>query len=121
MYGFADEIESINGGIIKKIIDEEVIMGLQLGSIDDAPSPIAMPKNEIRVPLDRVQTLEAKVQALQSDIEQLMLNRKKEPEGHKDESISSLKKFLFKERERNAKLLVEKAHLKSEYESLRRG
>ena len=120
VYGFADEIESINGGIIKKIIDEEVIMGLQLGSIDDAPSLIATPTIEVRVPLERVQTLESRVQALQSDIEQLMLNRKKQTEGHKDESISSLKKFLFKERERNAKLLVEKAHLKSEYESLRR-
>ena len=62
VYGFADEIESINGGIIKKIIDEEVIMGLQLGSIDDAPSLIATPKIEIRFPLDRVQTLESRVQ-----------------------------------------------------------
>jgi hypothetical protein len=64
--------------------------------------------------------LESKVQALQSDIEQLSLNWKKQTEGHKDESINSLKKFLFKERERNAKLLVEKARLKSEYEALRR-
>lgn len=119
VYGFADEIETINAAIMNQVIEDKGGMGLIMGKSD----ALAPAETNMEIPSDnqiyqRIQSLENRVSQLQQKLDEQIGLLKQEKNELTDDLVGKISKLLFEERKRNDRLMITYGKLKEKYETL---
>jgi hypothetical protein len=121
VYGFADELLSVDTPVIKTVIDELGVLGLYDSNAYKAKSELPTntdPQNDGF--LHRLQMLEADMQKLQSKIDWHIGELEKKSNGYIDELVSGMRDFVIRERQRSDRLLRRYTKLKIEFDALQK-
>jgi hypothetical protein len=121
VYGFADELLSVDTPVIETVINELGIIGLYdkkvyKANVEFSPDGEAQDDGFLR----RIQTLETDVEKLRMQLEWHVAELEKRANGYKDELVAKLKELVIKERKRSDRLLRQYAGLKTQHEALQR-
>jgi general secretion pathway protein A len=121
VYGFADELPTIDTPVIETVINELGVIGLY--DSDAYKAKAELPAN-ITAQGDgfahRLQMLEGDVQKLQSKIDFHIAELEKKSNGYKDELVARMKDFVTRERQRSDRLLRKYTKLKMEFDALQK-
>lgn len=114
VYGYGNNLKKIDLETINQVVDDkgDSLSTKEQKEINNSFAKFSNPTNNDI--FNRIETIESSIVKLKKDIDELTKMWIDWAKEHNDNSISSLKKFLFEERNRNANLLVENAQLKSE-------
>lgn len=121
VYGFADEIETVDKNIIGQISEDKIGIGLGTNlqpkkESNASDSTANLPKKVFK----RLRNLETEVQDIRSQLVNRVKELEEKGEGTKKELADRLNQLLEDERSRNAKLLRKYTRLKMRYDVLRR-
>jgi general secretion pathway protein A len=121
IYGFADEIRTIDAQTIGSVIEELRFMGA-VGEIPSDAAGAGDGEDEKHGDgfLRRLEMLEAKVQVLDKTVQDQIRELEKRTSGYRDELVTRLKELVIVERKRSNSLLCQYTNLKSRYEALQR-
>jgi general secretion pathway protein A len=121
IYGFADEIRTIDAQTIGSVIEELRFMGA-VGEIPSDAAGAGGGEDETHGDgfLRRLEMLEAKVQVLDKTVQDQIRELEKRTSGYRDELVTRLKELVIVERKRSNSLLCQYTNLKSRYEALQR-
>jgi general secretion pathway protein A len=121
VYGFADELSSIDTPVIETVINELGVIGLYDSNAYKAkaelPANITAQGDGF---LHRLQMLEADVQKLQSKIDWQIGELEKKANGYKEELVTRMKEFVIRERRRSDRLLRQYTQLKMKFDALQK-
>ncbi len=123
VYGFADEMASIDAPVIKQVIKDRGGLGQELDSDNGFLAQVAKTAGEkdgegkipagLKVLVGKMQKLERKIEAHVDDMEQRM-------ENFREETMQQLQAYILQERKKNGKLLGDYSQAKLHYHSLLR-
>ncbi len=120
VYGFADEIETIDKPLIEQVLKENEKIGFDDDAGDDIPAQSARAEGENNgMLLQRLESLEMDVRLLQKQVDSQMNELERKDKGHTDKLVVKLKRLLLMEQEKCKRLLVGYARLKEKYEALK--
>jgi putative secretion ATPase (PEP-CTERM system associated) len=121
VYGFADELLTIDTPVIETVINELGVIGLYDSNAYKAkaelPANITAQGDGF---LHRLQMLEADVQKLQTKIDWHIGELENRTNGYKDELVAKLKDFVVRERKRSDRLLRQYTKLKMKFDALQK-
>ena len=119
VYGFADELTSIEAPVIEQVIRDRDGMGLvqDLEGEETADDAGAYVPGEVMLPR-RLERLEEGLIKLQMKVDWQIEELERRGQGFKDDLVRKYKELYTHERKRNDKLLFEYARLKEKYCSL---
>jgi DNA transposition AAA+ family ATPase len=121
VYGFADELLTIDTPVIETVINELGV--IELYDRNDNKAKADLPANEPAQGdgfLHRLQILEADVQKLQTRIDWHIRELENRARGNQDELVAKLKDFIVRERKRSDRLLQQYSKLKMKFDTLQK-
>ena len=118
VYGFADELKTIDASIIDQVIQDKGGMGIAFETGDEKPpyshGSEKYSDNDIS---QRLQILESMVQKINIQVEWQLEQLDRRAENYKDKLVENLRKLLDLERKRSDRLLIEYSKLKEKFEA----
>ncbi len=118
VYGFADELKTIDASIIDQVIQDKGGMGIAVETGDEKPpyshGSEKYSDNDIS---QRLQILESMVQKINIQVEWQLEQLDRRAENYKDKLVENLRKLLDLERKRSDRLLIEYSKLKEKFEA----
>jgi putative secretion ATPase (PEP-CTERM system associated) len=121
IYGFAEELMTIDAPVIETVITETGIIGpFNKKSFDTKVELSEFKKTQGNGFMRRLQTLEAGLQKLHTKIDWQIRELQKKPAGYKDELLAKLIEIILAERRRQDDLLKLYKSLKIKYKTLTR-
>jgi general secretion pathway protein A len=121
VYGFADELKTIDKEILEQVIADKGGMGLGLEEQQTLETPSdthlteTTDQNEL---FQRIKTLENTVQKIKLQVEWQIDQLEKMTSSFKDDLVNKLKEDILLERKRNELLLKKYLYFKEQYETL---
>lgn len=121
VYGFADELSTIDTSVIETAINELGVIGLydRNASGVRAELPANEPAQGDGI-LHRLLKLEAEVHRLQAKVDWQIGQLENKANGYKDDLVAKMKKIAVRERQRSDRLLRQNTKLKVEYDALQK-
>ncbi len=121
VYGFADELLTVDTPVIETVINELGVIGLYDSNAYKAKAelPANITAQGDGLP-HRLKMLEADVQRLQSKIDWHIGELEKKTNGYKDELVTRMKDFVIRERQRSDRLLRRYTKLKMKFDALQK-
>lgn len=121
VYGFADELDTIDTSIIEQVMQDKGGMGIVCESgEEDSSLSVGLDEGGSEVNLHRLQALEAKMMKIEMQVEWQIEELERKGENFKDNLVSNLKNLLLLERKRSDKLLINYSLLKKKYDALQK-
>jgi len=121
VYGFADEVETVDKTIIDQIAEDKIGIGLETSAypnqVCNASDSTADCPPKL---LERLRNLEAEVQDIRLQLENQVKVLAGKAEEVEEDLVGRLNQLLEEERTRNVKLLRKYTRLKMRYEALQR-
>ena len=115
VYGFADEIKSIDTRIIEQVIHDKGEMGFFVDNSEDTTVRSDITKENGEISSGRLESLEVEVQKLRLQMEWQLDELTQRADGYKDELVNKLKGLLLLERKQSDRLLISYSKLKGKY------
>jgi len=119
VYGFADEVKTVDAAIMTQVIADKGGMGLIMGKPDEGAPAETNDEHLSDSRIDqRIQSLENRVCQLQQKLEEQVELLKQEKNELTDDLVGKISALLFEERKRNDRLTIAYGKLKEKYETL---